>query len=232
MLTIPEENAVVDACKSLAAMGFPIQYRMRRPIAGYVLRKRQLPSNVDIGVKRHSNVDIGVNWHIRFMERHPEVAYKHVQRLDEQRAQSTADPDVLKRFYQLIAHQVPAQLFNCDEKGIIIRTARTKGIVSAGGLRRRHYARGNSNRESATALETISAAGAVLPPLRSAKQSSCICIRMLASRHLPQNASNNPSKPLVYIHSMLGNGFHHPYEDQSQQSPLPRYVKSRMWWHW
>ena len=137
---------------------------MRRPIAGYVLRKRQLPSNVNIGVKRLSNVDIGVNWHIRFMERHPEVAYKHVQRLDEQRAQSTADPDVLKRFYQLIAHQVPAQLFNCDEKGIIIRTARTKGIVSAGGLRRRHYARGNSNRESATALETISAAGAVLPP--------------------------------------------------------------------
>ena len=105
------------------------------------------------------------------MERHPEVAYKHVQRLDEQRAQSTADPDVLRRFYQLIAHQVHlyrihlAQLFNCDEKGIIMgRTARTKGIVSAGGLRRRHYARGNSNRESATALETISAAGAVLPP--------------------------------------------------------------------
>ena len=36
--------------------------------------------------------------------------------------------------------------------------------MTAGGLRRCHYACGNSNRESATALETISAAGTVLPP--------------------------------------------------------------------
>ena len=99
--------------------------------------------------------------------------YKHTQRLDEQRAQSLADPDVLKRFYALIAHQIhlyriqPSQLFNCDEKGIIMgrATAHTKGIVDAtAGRRRRHYARGNSNRESATALKTISAAGTVLPP--------------------------------------------------------------------
>ncbi|KAI5811075.1 hypothetical protein DFH27DRAFT_605184 [Peziza echinospora] len=68
-------------------------------------------------------------------------------------------PEVPKRFYALIAHQIhlygipPPQLFNCDEKGI------TMGRTARG-----HNVRGNSNRESATALETTSAAGNVLPP--------------------------------------------------------------------
>ena len=132
-------------------------------MAGYVIQKHQTSSNRDIGV----------SWHIRFMERHPEVTYKHTQRLDEQQAQSLVDPDVLKRFYTLNAYQIhlyriqPSQLFNCDEKGIIIghTTAHMKGIVNnTADCHRRNYGRGNSNRESAIALETILAASTVLLP--------------------------------------------------------------------
>ncbi|KAI5781315.1 hypothetical protein DFH27DRAFT_529308 [Peziza echinospora] len=112
------------------------------------------------------------SWLKLFMDSHPEMTYKHTQQLDEQRAMSLTNPDVLKRFNALLVHHIqlysisPAQIFNCIEKDIIlIHTVRTKGIVSGDCPRRHNYARGISNWESGTALETLYATGTVLQPL-------------------------------------------------------------------
>ena len=79
LLTIPEEKAVVSSCQALVAMGFSIQYRMLQSIAGYMLRKRLLPATTSTTSTTISTLDIGVTWHKRFLNRHPEISYKHTQ---------------------------------------------------------------------------------------------------------------------------------------------------------
>ena len=107
----------------------------------------------------------GKNWITRFLNRHPEVVARFTTSIDHKRKEATTPQvikDHFKKIEELLKH-VPAQyICNMDKKGFLMGlAARSKVICS--------YRYGSfpvsddGNRELLTCIETVSAAGHVLP---------------------------------------------------------------------
>lgn len=88
---------------------------------------------------RGSNAIPGIHWGRRFLSRHPSIQLKYCQYLEKIRAKVSSTVEEQRRWYQTLRSLMrqykiePENLWNCDEKGIIMGLAvgRQKAIVRA-----------------------------------------------------------------------------------------------------
>ena len=160
LLTVAEEDSIADWCIRMADLGFPCSLIMVKTMAVHILYDRGV-----VPAKP------GVHWPQRFLERHPEVELRYIEYLERVRAKAATTPE-LQRWYHHLRSTVrrlkirPENIWNCDEKGIIMGLAvgRQKAIVRAGAHSKNKIAITDGKREFTTTLETVSATGQVIPP--------------------------------------------------------------------
>ena len=178
-----EERAISDHCGVMADLGFPVTKDLLQRIAQDMLNSRnQLPKGQGTGSTISSNHQdassststthtIGAHWVDRFLKRNPTFKKQHIRY--QERARKAAENDVASQaqFLLLLANLVrrysvqPEDIWNCDEKGIIMgrNRIRTVAIVRA-STKKGAVAMTEGSREFCTVLETVSAAGRVIPP--------------------------------------------------------------------
>ena len=158
LLTSGEEEAIVDWCSRMADMGFPVTVRMLLSMAVAILRARG------------NKLIPGSHWPARFFARHHTINLKYVQYLEKVRAKVSATVEELEIWYRKLRHLMrqykitPDNLWNCDEKGIIMGLAvgRQKAIVRSST--RQKVAITDGNCEFCSVLESVNAVGDVIPP--------------------------------------------------------------------
>ena len=114
---------------------------------------------------------VGIHWVDRFLKRNTGFKKTYVRFQERARAAASNDielqDDFLRKLGNLLRRKdiSPNNIWNCDEKGIIMgrNGSRTMAIVRAGG---RSTARimMEGSREFCSVLESVSAAGVVIPP--------------------------------------------------------------------
>jgi DDE superfamily endonuclease len=109
---------------------------------------------------------VGKHWARRFLDRHPEL-HKAKQKPLELERKLAHDPNILsswfRRFEQLREkYSVQKEdIWNFDETGFRIGVGKSQWIVTASRARR-HYLPSDNSRDYVTAIEAISAGGAVI----------------------------------------------------------------------
>lgn len=194
LLTSGVEDAIVDWCGRMADMGFPVIVRMLLSMAVAILHAR------------NNKLIPGTNWPSRFFARHPAINLKYVQYLEKVRAKVSATVEELESWYCKLQHLMRqykihlANLWNCDEKGIIMDLAvgRQKAIVRANT--RQKVAITDGNREFCSVLETVNAIGEVIPPF-IVWANQVHCVGFYADDDRPATFSHSPSG---YMDDKLG----------------------------
>lgn len=115
---------------------------------------------------------IGAHWVDRFLKRNPTFKGQYIRY--QERARKAAENDIASQTYflRLLANLVrrcnvqPDDIWNCNEKGIIMgrNQIRTVAIVRASTKKGTVAMMTEASREFCTVLDTISAAGRVIPP--------------------------------------------------------------------
>ena len=188
LLTSGKEDAIVDWCGRMADMGFPVTVRMLLSMAVAILRSRD---------SQNKHIP-GVNWPSRFFARHPAINLKYVQYLEKVRAKVSATVEELESWYRKLRHLMrqykihSGNLWNCDEKGIIMGLAvgRQKAIVRSNT--RQKVAITDGNREFCSVLETVNALGEVTPPF-IVWANKVHCVGFYADDDRPATFSQSPS---------------------------------------
>ena len=165
---------------------FPVTMLMLVSMAVAILRARS------------SKVIPGIHWGRHFLSRHPSIKLKYCQYLEKARTKVTAAIEEQRKWYQTLRSLlrqykiIPENLWNCDEKGIIMGLAvgHQKAIVRANA--RSKVARTDGNREFCSVLETINARGHVIPPF-VIWANKVHCIGFYASDSRPATFSRSPS---------------------------------------
>ena len=180
----------------MADMGFPVIVRMLLSMAVAILRSRD----------SQNKCILVVNWPSRFFARHPAINLKYVQYLEKVHAKVSATVEELESWYRKLRHLMqqykihPENLWNCDEKGIIMGLAvgRQKAIVWSNTQQK--VAITDGNREFCSVLETVNALGKVTPPL-IVWANKVHCVGFYVDDDRPATFSRSPSG---YIDDELG----------------------------
>ena len=112
---------------------------------------------------------VGQHWWTRFHKRHPEL-FKRRQRPLAAARKDAYDIEELEHFYRKLKEAVDrygiqqADMWNMDETGFRIGVGRTRLVISF-DKKKRNYIADPDNRDYCTTVESISAAGATIPPL-------------------------------------------------------------------
>ena len=210
LLTGGEEDAVVDWCGRMADMGFPVTVRMLLSMAVAILRARG------------NQLIPGPRWPGRFFSRHPTINLKYVQYLEKVRAKVSATVEELETWYRKLRHLMrqykiePQNLWNCDEKGIIMGLAvgRQKAIVRSSA--RQKVAVTDGNREFCSVLESVNAIGEVIPPF-VVWANKVHCVGFYGDDSRPATFSRSPSG---YMDDELGFDFISKHFDH-YTTPIP-----------
>ncbi|KJZ69758.1 hypothetical protein HIM_10841 [Hirsutella minnesotensis 3608] len=146
-------------CDRLDRINLPTRKAFIRDTANYILRAR---------ASRAEQADpptVGKKWVDRFIKRHKyDIVPSHV--LDANR-QASEDPEAINAWFLkykavVAEHGIVADdIWNMDETGFQIGVGKDQMVVTK--RRRAHYFSLPTNRESATAVEAISATGRVIP---------------------------------------------------------------------
>ena len=150
LLSPTDEKAVIRWIKDLEQAGFPPRMDHVRQAATLIAGKPP-----------------GTNWITRFLNRHPELAARFTTTMDKDRIHASTPQIIRKHFKDLkeVLKGVENQdIWNMDEKGFLMGLAKRLKVICT-------YRQGNfpvaddGNRELLTCIESVSAAGVVLPPL-------------------------------------------------------------------
>lgn len=112
---------------------------------------------------------IGQNWVYNFITRHPELKSKYNRKYDYQRAKCE-DPEIIQAWFRLVRNTIAkygildADIYNFDETGFQMGVISTAKVVTAAD-RARTVSIQPGNREWVTVIESINAAGQILPPM-------------------------------------------------------------------
>ena len=188
LLSPGEERALADYMGTMADVGFPLSHKLLRQIAQDIVNERrgcELQGSEPQGPNPHT---VGINWVNRFLSRNPGFKKSYLQYQERARSAASNDKelqaDFLRKLDNLIRRKKikPENLWNCDEKGrnnafLYIEpssadawelgitmgrnSTRTMAIVRSGG---RATAITEGSREFCSVLETVNAAGIVIPP--------------------------------------------------------------------
>jgi hypothetical protein len=144
---------------------------------------RQMPKVGHSGSAHHASITIipsaqetsnlhivGVHWVSRFLNRHPAFKQAYTEHQERNR-KSAEDPAVREHFYTMLANLIrrlgvkEENIWNCDEKGIIMgRNGQREMAIVRASKKDRTTSVSEGSREYCSVLETISAAGKVIPP--------------------------------------------------------------------
>jgi hypothetical protein len=98
-----EEEVIVQWCLGLSDRGFPVTIKNLHDHANQILRRRSIGA---------SSRPVGVHWHVRFLQRHPEVDSRWRRSLDNVRA-NAADPEAIGQYFELVS-QFPSNGLKCS----------------------------------------------------------------------------------------------------------------------
>ena len=188
-----EERAISEHCGVMADIGFPVTKDLLQRMAQDMLNSRQQPPKgykgeggssgktlQTMGDRIHRSTSsnpaihtIGAHWVDRFLKRNPTFKKQYIRYQERARKAAENDKASQAHFLHLLANLVrghnvkPDDLWNCDEKGIIMGRnqpeIRTVAIVRA-STKKGAVSMTEGSREFCTVLDTVSAAGCVIPP--------------------------------------------------------------------
>lgn len=155
-LSRPEEKALCRYIDRLDHINLAVRVEFVTDAANHILRERSGQTDPP---------PVGPNWTSRFLKRHGYFK-KRQKRLHVER-QASEDLTRVNQYYQNLQRVIqendipPEDLWNMDETGFRIGVGKDQLIVTK--RTRAHYFGIPENRESATAIEAISAHGEVIP---------------------------------------------------------------------
>jgi hypothetical protein len=118
---------------------------------------------------RRGMAQVGANWATNFIKRTPELKSRFSRKYDYKRA-LCEDPEVIRAWFALVRNTIAKygiqdnDIYNFDETGFQMGIASTMKVVTAAERRQNPKRVQPGNREWATVIESISAAGWALPP--------------------------------------------------------------------
>ena len=155
-LSRPEENALCRYIDRLDNVNLAVRIEFVTDAANCILRERSGQSDAPT---------VGPNWTSRFLKRHG--YFKKRQKKLHAERQVSEDLTRVNQYFQCLQQVIqdngipPEDIWNMDETGFRIGVGKDQLIVTK--RRRAHYFGIPENRESATAIEAISANGEVVP---------------------------------------------------------------------
>ena len=149
----------------MAEHNFPVSHDLLKRLAQDILNSRS-QSTASVPEVRQ----VGQDWVERFLKRNPDIKTKLVRYQERSRLAVSNNIELQLDFLRQLANLVrrlkaqDVDIWNCDEKGITIgrQSMRTKVIVRSGTAK--PTAGCDGNREFVSVLETVNAAGQVIPP--------------------------------------------------------------------
>ena len=164
VLTVQEENSLVNYLLHMAQCGFPLTRTMVKAYA-WSMAKRSGTAH-----RFHPEYGPGDHWWSLFKKRHPELALRTADSLERSRAEAL-NPDVVKEYFDLLHKCLdsnnllrrPRQIYNCDETFLPLDYSREKVVAAKGS--KNIYRQSHGTTEHITMLCCASAAGFPLPPM-------------------------------------------------------------------
>ena len=144
-----EERAIADHCGTMADFGFPISHDLLHKLAQDMLNSRKQPPKMKGGIVVNQPPASGVNsvvhtlslnWVDRFLARNQEFKKGYIRYQERARKAASSDKESQIHFLYLLSNLVrwhkvvPEDIWNCDEKGIIMgrNQVRRVAIVRSG----------------------------------------------------------------------------------------------------
>ena len=159
LLTDAEEAAICHYIDRLDRINLAVRSEIVEDAANLILQERS--ATAETGEIRK----VGKHWTRRFLQRR---GYFHqTQKQLESNRQYAENIEAVRVYFQLLGQTIqalglhPADIWNMDETGFRIGVGKDQLVVTK--RKRAHYFALPENRESATAIESISAAGVVIP---------------------------------------------------------------------
>lgn len=166
VLTQEQESTLVERIVRLADVGFPVTPK--------VVKRSVFTFCKENGLQHQFNGTEGCagrTWFRGFLKRHPELAKRKAQHLNEARAEKLNRFIVqdyfekLKDIFKMLdIMNKPERIFNVDEKGCRLSLHRQPVVLARKGSRRVHY-RGKEHGENVTIVSCGNALGSVIPPM-------------------------------------------------------------------
>lgn len=159
LLTLEEETAVERWIGRLDDIGIPPMVQHLHEIVLAILCNR--PSGI-------SDPKVGRHWISRFLNRHPDIAYRYSSRIENERA-AAGKPGTRNSFFNRLTkvrsryHIQPEDTYNMDEKGYAIGQGNKQNTVLVRRKRKTSRIRQPGNRKWVSFMECVSASGRVLP---------------------------------------------------------------------
>jgi hypothetical protein len=156
-----EEKALCQYLDRLDKLGLPVQRDLLRGAADYILLANWTPTSTD-----EKQPSVGRHWVSRFLQRHPKYTLKRQKVLDLERKRAESYKN-LENWFQMLQDVITRfginsdDIWNFDERGFRIGVGRDQLVITK--QQRPLYLGHPMNRESATAIEAISAGGAHIP---------------------------------------------------------------------
>jgi DDE superfamily endonuclease len=117
----------------------------------------------DLLIEKGGTEHLGVNWHLHFLNRHPDLKSKFVPPLDRNRCQAQ-DHEIFEHWFKLFLDQkarfevLDNDIWNIDEKGVMMGVSGKTRVIIPKSSKNPHTTH-PGNREWVTSTECISMAG-------------------------------------------------------------------------
>lgn len=101
LLTPEEESAVEGWIKRLDDIGIPPKVSQLYQIVTSILRKRNSPSSTE-NRPGNTHTHVGDHWISRFLDRHPDIAYRYSARIENERA-AAGKPETINSLFDRLS---------------------------------------------------------------------------------------------------------------------------------
>jgi DDE superfamily endonuclease/Tc5 transposase DNA-binding domain len=160
-LSVVQEASLMRYILCLDDIGQAVRYDWISHVANAILAEDHTDDDLPPSVGSH--------WARRFLNRHPEL-HKARQKPLELERKLAHDPEVISNWFerfQRLQEKYSVQkedIWNFDETGFQIGVGKSQWIVTASRVKKQ-YLPSDNNRDYVTAVEAISAGGAVIEPM-------------------------------------------------------------------
>lgn len=166
VLTEAQEIELVSRVVRLADVGFPVTPKVLRRCVYIFCEKNNIK-------QRFNEIKgcAGRKWLKGFLQRHPDIARRKSQHLNEARAQKL-NKFIVNDYFKTLREVMgkldiidkPERIYNVDEKGCRLSLHRQPYVLAKTGSKRVHY-RGKEHGENVTIVACGNAVGNVIPPM-------------------------------------------------------------------
>ena len=164
VLTEGQEGELITRIIRLANVGFPLTPKVLKKCVFQFCSENKIDHPFNNG-------SAGRNWLRGFLQRHPGIAKRKAQHLNEARAQKL-NRFIVSDYFQKLKEVMqkldimgkPERIYNVDEKGCRLSLHRQPQVLAKTGSKRVHY-RGKEHGENVTIVSCGNALGSIIPPM-------------------------------------------------------------------